>query len=469
MKKKKLYSIFVLFGMIAVCACSVQKYNSPGMAGYKTVFRDSINGGDTAKSSAEIAWKEFYDDPYLQKLITEALDSNLNVRMAIIKLHQAEQSVKQSNATFLPTLNAGLTGTLYDNSKYGNALPAAHPPFTDLKLSLSSSWEIDVWNKFSSAKKAQQALYLQQQSTVNAVRTQIVANVASAYYQLITLDKQREITNKNIDSYKKYLETVKNLKKSAQATEVAVLQAKAQLATAKAYLPQIEASIATYENYLCTLLGKAPAPVDRSSRIDLTVFHTEAPVVGLSVQLLSNRPDVQVAELAMRAAHEQFNVSRSAMYPQFILSGAVGPDAKGIANWFNLPGSLFWNAVAGLTQPVLNGRTLKTQKEIARLQEESALLNFKQSLLTAGNEVSNALASIRFSSQQVEFQKEQVESLKKAYEYSQELLVNGYATYLEVLSAQNSVLSSELALYNTYNTIVQQKITLYRALGGGWR
>lgn len=438
------------------------------MAGYKTVFRDSING-DTAKNSAAIAWKDFYDDPYLQKLITEALDSNLNIRMAIIKLRQAEQSVKQSNAAFLPTLNAGLSGTLSDNTKYGNAMPAAHPPFTDLKLSLSSSWEIDIWNKLSSAKKAQQAFYFQQQSTVNAVRTQIVANVASAYYQLVTLDKQREITHRNIDSYTKYLETVKSLKKSAQVTEVAVLQAKAQLATAKAYLPQIEASIANYENYLCTLLGKAPASIDRSSRIDLTAFHPEAPAVGLPVQLLSNRPDVQAAELSLRAAHEQFNVARSAMYPQFILSGAIGPDAKGIDNWFNLPGSLFWNAVAGLMQPVLNGRTLKTQKEVARLQKESALLNFKQSLLTAGNEVSNALASIRFSSQQAVFQKEQVDALKKAYEYSQELLVNGYATYLEVLSAQNSVLSSELALYNTYNTIVQQKITLYRALGGGWR
>jgi Outer membrane protein len=162
-------------------------------------------------------------------------------------------------------------------------------------------------------------------------------------------------------------------------------------------------------------------------------------------------------------------VTQAALYPQLTLSGAIGPDAKGISNWFNLPGSLFWNAVAGLTQPILNGRSLKTQKEIARLQKETALLNFKQSLLTAGSEVSNALASIRYSSQQAGFQKEQVDALKKAYEYSQELLVNGYATYLEVLSAQNSVLSSELSLYNTYNNIVQQKITLYRALGGGWQ
>jgi len=151
------------------------------------------------------------------------------------------------------------------------------------------------------------------------------------------------------------------------------------------------------------------------------------------------------------------------------LSGSAGPDAKGLENWFNMPGSLFWNVMGGLTQPILDKRTLKTQKEISRLQEVAAYLSFKQTLLNAGNEVSNVLASFRFISQQAAYQKEQVDALKKAYGYSKELLVNGYATYLDVLSAQNNVLSTELALYSTYNTIIQQKIILYRALGGGWR
>lgn len=460
--------MIALAGIVGFSACSVQRYNAPGVMGLKTLYRDSTVA-DTTQNIARIGWKSFYPDPNLQKLITEALDSNLNIKMAILKLNQAEQYVNQSKAAFAPTLSAGLSGTLSDNSKYGNAAHAVNPPFTDLKLSLSSSWEIDVWGKLSGAKRSQQALYFQQKATVEAVKTQLIANIASGYYQLITLDKQKEITERNIKSYARYLETVKSLKKSAQTTEVAVLQAKAQLATAKAYLPQIEASISTGENYICTLLGKPSSSVVRSQNIDLTDFHTEQLATGLPVQLLSNRPDVQAAEFALRAAHEQFNVAQAALYPQFNLSGAIGPDAKGISNWFNLPGSLFWNAVAGLTQPILNGRTLKTQKEIARLQKETALLTFKQSLLTAGNEVSNALASIRYSSQQAGFQKEQVDALKKAYEYSQELLVNGYATYLEVLSAQNSVLSSELSLYNTYNSIVQQKITLYRALGGGWQ
>ncbi|MCL1938379.1 MAG: TolC family protein, partial [Candidatus Azobacteroides sp.] len=216
-------------------------------------------------------------------------------------------------------------------------------------------------------------------------------------------------------------------------------------------------------------LGKTPTSIVRSSSFDLTLFHSETPEIGVPAQLLSNRPDVQAAEFALRAAHEEFNAARAAMYPQLTLTGSVGPDAKGLSNWFNMPGSLLWNVVAGLTQPIFNGRTLKTQKEVARLEEDATFISFKQTLLNAGNEVSNALAAIRFVAQQSDYQKEQVDALKKAYEFSQELLVNGYATYLDVLSAQTSVLSSELSLYSTYNTIIQQKIILYRALGGGWR
>ena len=296
-----------------------------------------------------------------------------------------------------------------------------------------------------------------------------MAGVASAYYQLLMLDHQRVVTEKSIESYTHYLNTVKLLKQSAQVTEVAVLQANAQLASARAYLPHIDASIAIEENYICLLLGKAPETISRSGNVDVTLFHPDSLAIGIPAQLLSNRPDVQMAEYALCAAHEQFNAARAALYPQLTLSGSVGPDAKGLSNWFNMPGSLLWNVMGGLTQPVLNGRTLKTQKEIARLQEDATWLSFKQTLLKAGNEVSNALASIRFITQQAEYQREQVEALKKAYDYSQELLVNGYATYLDVLSAQNSVLSSELALYSTYNAIIQQKIILYRALGGGWR
>ena len=448
-------------------SCAVTPYKRSDQLPVSGSFRNFADA-DTTQTLATVSVYDYYDDPLLQQLITEALDSNVNVRLAVNRLAQTFQYLQQSKAALFPNLNVGLSGSVSDVSKYGNAVRPKNP-FTDLTLAATASWEIDLWGKLSSAKRSQQAQYFQQEATVRAIRTQIVANIASAYYQLITLDGQRAVTEKNIESYTNYLQTVKELKKSAQVTEVAVLQAKSQLAFAKAYLPQIDASIAIEENYICLLLGKTPAPVSRSGDFDLTLFHSETLTVGVPAQLLSNRPDVQAAEYALCSAHEQFNAARAAMYPQLTLTGSVGTDAKGLAHWFDMPGSLFWNVAAGLTQPIFKARTLRTQKEVARLQEDATFISFKQTLLDAGSEVSNALASIRFISQQAAYQKEQVENLKKAYEYSQELLINGYATYLDVLSAQNSVLSSELSLYTTYNSIIQQKIILYRALGGGWK
>jgi len=468
MKYRSLYIIFSLAAeALFLGSCAVTPYHRSSQLPVNGLVR-TYAAVDTTHNFATDSLFAFYDDPLLQQLITEALDSNTNIRLAVNRLAQISQYVQQSKAALFPTLNVGLSGSVFNYSKYGNSTWSKNP-YSELQLSASAGWEADVWGKLSSAKRSQQAQYFQQEATVRATQTQIVSDIASAYYQLITLDHQRDITEKSIESYTTYLQTVEELKKSAQVNEVAVLQARSQLASAKAYLPQINESIAIDENYICQLLGKTPAPVSRSSAFDLTLFHSEILSVGVPAQLLSNRPDVQAAEYALRSAHEQFNAARAAMYPQLTLTGSVGADSKGLANWFNLPGSLLWNAVAGLTQPVLNGRALKTQKEVARLQEDASFLSFKQTLLDAGNEVSNALASIHFIAQQAEYQKEQVEALKKAYEYSQELLVNGYATYLDVLSAQNSVLSSELSLYTTYNTIIQQKIILYRALGGGWR
>ena len=467
MQHRILYIIFSLAIVFFVESCAVTPYKRSADLLVNGLFRP-FAATDTTNTLATVPVYNFYDDPLLQQLIAEALDSNYNVKLAVNRLAQVSQYLKQSKAALLPTLGVGLSASTSDVSKYGNTT-RPNNPYTELNLAATAGWEIDLWGKLSSAKRSQQAQYLQQEATVRATQTQIVSDLASAYYQLITLDHQKEVTEKSIESYTSYLQTVEALKKSAQVTEVAVLQAKSQLASAKAYLPQIEESIAVEENYICQLLGKAPEPVSRSAHFDLTLFHTDILSIGVPAQLLSNRPDVQAAEYALRSAHEQFNAARAAMYPQLTLTGSVGPDAKSLTNWFNMPSSLLWNAVAGLTQPILNGRTLKTQKEIARLQEDAAFLTFKQTLLDAGNEVSNALASIHFTAQQAEYQKEQVEALKKAYEYSQELLVNGYATYLDVLSAQNSVLSSELSLYTTYNTIIQQKIILYRALGGGWK
>ena len=451
-----------------ITSCGVTTpYQRPAQLPTEGLFR-AISDMDATQSIATLPALDFYNDVYLQQLITKALDSNTDIMLAINRLAQMSELVKQRKAAFNPNVTIDMSGSVWDVSKYSNSTKPANP-FTDLKLAATAGWEVDIWGKLSSLRRSQHAQYLRQEATVRATQTQLVAGIASAYYQLLMLDHQRTVTEQSIESYTRYLNTVKSLKQSAQVTEVAVLQANAQLSSAQAYLPQINASIAIEENYICLLLGEAPEAIVRSTNFDFTCFHPETLSTGIPIQLLTNRPDVQMAEYALCAAHEQFNAARAALYPQLTLSGAAGLDAKSFENWFSLPGSALWNVLAGLTQPVLNGRTLKTQKEIARLQEDAAWLSFKQTLLNAGNDVSNSLASILFITQQAGYQREQVEALKKAYEYSQELLVNGYATYLDVLSAQNNVLSSQLALYATYNAIIQQKILLYRALGGGWK
>ena len=407
------YFALFLAIVVFVAGCGVTTpYQRSAQLPVDGLFR-SFSFVDTTCSMATAPVLDFYNDPLLQQLITEALDSNLNVRYAVNRLTQQSELMQQRKAAFYPTLNVDLNVSAFDNSKYGNATKPANP-FTDLQLMATAGWEVDIWGKLSSLKLLQQAQYLQQEATVRAVQTQLVAGVASAYYQLLMLDHQRAITEKSIESYTHYLNTVKLLKQSAQVTEVAVLQANAQLALAQAYLPQINASIAIEENDICLLLGKTPATISRSGHFDLTIFHPESLSTGIPAQLLMNRPDVQMAEYTLCAAHEQFNAARAALYPQLTLSGRVGPDAKGLENWFNMPGSLLWNMMVGLTKPVLDGRALKTQKEIARLQEDAAFLSFKQTILNAGNEVSNALASILFTTQQAAYQKEQVESLKKA-------------------------------------------------------
>ncbi|MDR2231799.1 MAG: efflux transporter outer membrane subunit, partial [Tannerella sp.] len=443
-----LHTFLIIAAVAVVTSCGiVTPYNRSEQLPVDDMFR-TFDEVDTTFSFAAVSVSDFYNDALLQQLIVQALDSNMNMRIAVNRLAQMSAYLKQRKASLYPTLNLGLSASLSDVSKYGNS-PKPADPYTELRLAATAGWEVDIWGRLSSLKRSQEALYFQQEATVRATQTQLVAAIASAYYQLIMLDHQQEVTEASISSYTNYLNTVRALKESAQVTEVAVLQAKAQLASAQALLPQIKASIAAEENYICLLLGKTPEAIPRTDNIDMTIFHSAILSVGVPAQLLANRPDVVAAEYALRAAHEEFNAARAALYPQLTLTGSVGPDAKGLDNWFSMPGSLLWNAVAGLTQPIFNGRALKTQKEIAQLQEDVAFLTFKQTLLDAGSEVTDALASILYISQQAAYQYEQVEALKKAYEYSQELLVNGYATYLDVLSAQNNVLSSELALYST--------------------
>lgn len=417
-------------------------------------------------SMADISWKDLFTDQYLEQYIEEGLQNNMDIRIALQQMIAAEAYAKQGKAGYLPTLSAGPNYThqeYSENSQFGSIFSGGLDTY-DLTANLS--WEADIWGKIRSNKRASQADYLQSVAGHQAVKTQLISNIANTYYNLLALDAQLEVTKQTIDTRKSGVETIKALKEAGQVTQVAVDQNIAQYNSARALQIDIEAAIFKAENTLGILLGKAPQEFKRS-RLDIQSIDQEIKL-GVPAGLLRNRPDVMAAEYALIKDFELTNVAKSSFYPSLTLTASGGLQSLELDNLLNA-NSLFATVVGGLTQPLLNQRKLKTQKEVALANQESSLLNFKKTLLVAGSEVSNALFSYEAETQKFEFRKNEVEALRKAESNSEELLKNGYANYLDLLTARQSALSAELNLITNKLSQLSATVELYRALGGGWQ
>lgn len=450
--------IFLLAIIAGATSCAI-KYQRPEIETEKLI-RD-FESSDTTFDVAKLHWREFYKDTLLCRLIDSALVSNFDMEIAYKRIEQQSSYFKKSKWALAPNLNAQ-AGASYQKGEIG---ASQMPYFT---VGISASWEIDVWGKLSKAKKGQFEQLLAQENTKNAIQTQLIATIASNYFELLTLDAQRKYVEETISNRKEYLETVKTMKESAQVNEVAVLQAQSQLLTAQAYLPTIDQAISEIENHICFLMGKAPAKIERREVSDPNQITFKEFPIGVPANLLRNRPDIIAAEHTLQSKLHLYNSAVAAMYPSLTLSGNISTDATQFDQWFNLPTSLLWGVIGGLTQPIFNSRALRTQKEVAQKEYEIAIIEFKESVLNAGLEVSNRLSSIENNKERVELLYKQYLALEKAYEYSYELLVNGYATYLDVLSAQEGVFNAQLTYIDALNELINDNIELYRTLGGGW-
>lgn len=450
--------LFIAAALLSV-SCAV-KYQQP-QVDVEHIVRGAEER-DTTFDVAELKWREFYQDPYLVTLIDSALVNNFDMKIAIARIEQASAYFKQGRSSFFPSVNA--------NASAGYTKPdlaSSQTPYFSLGANLS--WEIDIWGKISSAKRGKYESLLAQQSTRSAIQTKLIADIATAYYTLVVLDTEKEFVQETIRNREEYLATVKELKKAAQVTEVAVLQAEAQLMLAKTYLPEIEHAIFQSENTISLLMGVAPMHIERGSVKDLEEIHfPKVEEIGIPAKLLRNRPDVLAAEHSLKSAMEGFNSAKAAMYPSLTLTGNISTDGAQISQWFAMPGSLLYGIFGGLTQPIFNSRKLKTQKEVAYQEYQIAALNFQESVLNAGAEVSNVLSSLRANKEKVIYMTKQTVALGKAYEYSVELLINGYANYLDVLSAQEGLFNSKINLILGLQSCINDHINLYRALGGGW-
>ena len=463
---KKLSKPFLLIVVaITMQSCFVAKdYTRPELEETDHLFRTDNLPADSL-SMADISWKDLFSDSYLQQYINEGLQNNLDIRTAIQQILVTEAYLKQGKAGYLPTVSATAQMThqeLSGNSQFGSFFSS----LDQYELSGSLSWEADIWGKIRSNKRASEATYLQSVAAHKAVKTQLVSSIATTYYQLLALDAQLEVTEQTVAARDSSVITIKALKDAGQVNQVAVDQNIAQYNNAKALLVDIKASIFKTENALNFLLGRSFQPIQRGA-LENQNFDAEIKV-GVPATLLSNRPDVIASEYGLINAFELTNVARSNFYPSLTLTANSGFQSLELDQLLNA-NSLFATLVGGLTQPIFNQRRIKTQHEVAKAQQEQALLAFKNTLLTAGNEVSNALYDYEAETEKFEYRQNEVEALRNAESNSEELLKNGYANYLDLLTARQSALSAELNLIDNKLQQMLSVINLYEALGGGWK
>ena len=462
--------ILLLAISLTMQSCFVAKdYTRPELKETKNLYRTGSLPTDSV-SMANVSWKSMFTDSYLKQYIEEGLQNNLDIRIAIQQMLAAEAYLKQGKAGFLPSVTAKVNATrnyLSKNGQQGAILSSLGTDHVDqYELSGGISWEADVWGKIRSNERAYQADYLQSMEAHQAVKTRLIAKIATAYYQLLALDAQLAITKKTIQTREKGVETIKALKNAGQVTQVAVDQNIAQYNNAKALQVDLQTAIFKTENTLSILLGK-PAQHFERSQIDAQHIDSELKL-GVPAMLLANRPDVKAAEYGLMASFELTNVARSNFYPSLTLTASSGFQSLDFDKLFS-GNSLFANIIRGLSQPIFNQRRIKTQYEVAKAQQEQALLNFKKSLLVAGNEVSNALYDYHAETKKYQFRENEVEALRQAEQNSEELLNNGFANYLDLLTARQSALNAELNVINSKLNQLLSVVNLYEALGGGWK
>ncbi|MBW8242418.1 TolC family protein [Muricauda oceani] len=466
MKIRSIYKFTLLLVVpLLLQSCFVAKNYSRPEVGTESLYRTDNLPQDSI-SMADVSWKDLFNDEQLKSYIQEGLENNIDIRIALQNVVAAEAYLKQGKAGYYPTLSgtASFTRTKNSrNSQFGSFFTSALEQY---ELSGSLSWEADIWGKIRSNKRAFGAAYLQSVTAHQAVKTQLVANIANTYYQLMALDKQLEVSKQTLESRKNSLETTIALKEAGQVTEVAVKQTEAQVHTTEIIVIDLENNIKLLENAFSILLGEAPQEIQRGKLDDQTIDTDLS--TGVPYMLLANRPDVMQAEYGLINAFELTNVAKSSLYPSLSLSASGGFQSLELDNWLDAS-SLFSNLVGSLTQPIFNGRQLRTQVEVAKAQQEQALLSYKQALLTAGREVSDALYTYEAETKKITARSKELEAYATAEDYSEELLDNGLANYLEVLTARQNALNSELNYVDSQYARLSAMIELYRALGGGWK
>ena len=397
---------------------------------------------------ASMSWREMFTDRELQSLIEAGLEQNTDLNVARLRVEAAEAALMTAKLSYLPSLGINAEG---GGSRYDGA---------------TASWELDIFGKFTAAKRGAVVAWQGSRDYQQAVQTQLIATIADSYYTLALLDEQMSINNRTLENWRATVRTLEALKKVGKANEAGVLQAKANVMQLESSQLAICKSVSETENALSAILAMPSQPIERSSLDEASFPDTIS--IGVPLQLLSNRPDVRQAEMELAQAFYATHVARSAFYPNITLSGTLGWTNNGGGAITN-PGQWLFNAIGSLTQPLFNRGTNIANLKIAQTKQEEAKLLFQQSLLNAGKEVNDALTTWQTAKSQYEINTRQVETLREAVRKTELLMSHSSTSYLEVLTTQQSLLSAEQAQAQDRFGEIQGIINLYHALGGGCR
>ncbi len=464
MKPRYKESILTIGLAAVLTGCGASSVRPP----LETVKTDGLYGSlatTGATSLADMPWNELFADPFLQRLINEGLENNYDLGIAVQRVREADAYLQQSQAALFPALNGAARGTYSRNSE--SIYPNGPDDSKTVQLGFEADWELDIWGKLRSAKRAQYANLLATDAARKAVQTRLISDIANSYYQLMALDAQLAITRETARNYGDLVQTMQVLKDSGKVTGAAVMQSEATRYAAEVTIPDINQQIREMQNALNLLLGRAGGTAIERGGIE---DQPAAPVmrIGVPAMLLENRPDVLAAKYSVMAAYETTQSARARFYPSFSITASSGLAAVDLDDLFD-PASFAASIIGGLAQPIFDRKANSTRLKVARAQQEEALLYFKSTLLYAGNEVQNALGSYQASLEKSTLRRSQLDALVKSVEYTKELLTYGSANYTEVLNAQQSLLSARLGSVNDRLQQLRAVTALYRSLGGGWK
>jgi NodT family efflux transporter outer membrane factor (OMF) lipoprotein len=424
----------------------------------------------------------FYTDTCLTHLISEGLKHNPDVQIALDNVRLARTSYRMARGAMLPGVDAmvrttvdrfgeyTMNGVGNDDTNRSETLPPDKKlpdPYPEFFAGLTFNWEANVWGRLSNRRRAAQARLMAIEEVRHGVITQLVSTIAENYYALVGLDQERHVLQENLRLQEMGLELVNIQKIGGRANQLAVDQFEAQLLNTRSRLLQVEQQILAAEAGLNRLIGRYAQPLDRWTIARYDTIETVG--AGSSEQLLYYRPDIRQAELNVRAAHADVAVARAAFYPGLSLSAAAGFSAFDVSKWFLSPGSAAYSLGAGLTAPVFHRGRIKALYEGATASQHAALMQYQQTLLTAYCEVYVVLHNLLNLQKQIKIKEEEATVQRRAFINSNDMFSVGYASYLEVITAQRRLLDVELELANLKKELLQNHAILYRALGGGWR